>query len=1357
MPGPGYRAKKKGGKGEVKRPKPKPTPKGRGLKTPGVGGSVNVRKGNPNRGAAPPGSVKAKPRPTKDARPGDKNFVGPVKTTPYRARRRRYLATFEKGRPNEQLTRKLGTRIEQPPRIKKVSQAQIRELRDYVKKNPTVGLTLSKDKKSKWGTKPIASVNLFGNKLNLHFGDRSPAEDKFLKKRGGKIKDYQSNLQELGVTEGKGKSGGKKSKLNPYGYKTGGKAKTDVYTDTKVGEKLGKVFEAIKPADSPITKDAKIPSIDLGKAAEANIEVAADNPGRYASNTARQIPATAAGIVGAPIQIAADTFTQGPTKAIGNVVKQIEKDVVKRYGSDKKDIKKQIEKEGGLTYLLDASIVAGGVGAGVGRAIGRTATRTGRAADRAGRPLNKTQELMLTQRPKLGPNKKSAKRQEASANYFRRRIQKAVDDTRLRRKGGDDEFVKPLFTSAKKSRINAADIYTTTRQKDSIDSRASHKIEKLANKKLQKLGPLYSAAGALAAKYGFNDRSFELIKKRAEELNENRAPLDPEVLEEILVKARGNKRESLSEFEAFQAFANDRKLFTKAFKNPKVKEFAEEARARDAQMQGEGVPGIRDIDVQERVLRPLGDVLGEDLQRIDGIKRKAVVARAKDEIDGLNKEIEANKAQITRERKSLDKVTDTARKKDIQETIVFLSQENAGLRRQIDEIKDDPDYNRRIADEEKTELINRIEKKIEELDLDRPIYVPEYAASRAERPASYIPQQGRNSPTKYAKSKGTLRDIGEVAADARLVPEGIEATYRRQNEASGLKRFIDDVRVSPDGKWLNREDANIMVEADPKGLQVVNMTDLTTDIKRMFEKDQLDEYGDEALNDWISNTVAAKDLKTPEDRYIVVDRVMWDEMQKLKESPKGVAKAFYKFNGWLTAAVLSTPAFLVANTLQNGLAGIISTKGGLFPILMRRKYGSFLKNISFEAMKDINSKGGITRFNWKNRRNLIDTSASLGLGNAERMANVLWEPFMRADMFTTAGIRGAAMYHQIRKMARGMTKHATEYMDIWQNPRYRKFWDLPDEESRMAYLIEFPELRTLAAEGLLDFMGNWTRYTYRERKLAGTVFMFYGFVRYATKLAFYTLPVDHPLMLSISLKFAQLHRDEMEDLFGEDYIGALGSIVVINRDGGVEPVGFDVSKLNPVAGPIFQAAERASKDDINEDSIQYTSSALLSGANPLIKTAFQGFTGKNAFTWNDMISKGDYKQGTLSLDAIPSYLTRTGIDTIGPTRMANQISEQLIVKKQQSDDSTALLQALKFPKEIAGVPKNSRAKGKKVSGKQARLNRERYDKSVEQVISELLLGFREKRQNDYGLNQARKKQQAYKDRKKRESQRNAGY
>ncbi len=106
-----------------------------------------------------------------------------------------------------------------------------------------------------------------------------------------------------------------------------------------------------------------------------------------------------------------------------------------------------------------------------------------------------------------------------------------------------------------------------------------------------------------------------------------------------------------------------------------------------------------------------------------------------------------------------------------------------------------------------------------------------------------------------------------------------------------------------------------------------------------------------------------------------------------------------------------------------------------------------------------------------------------------------------------------------------------------------------------------------AAARLYKIHGNWHAYTASE-KSARSAFAFYGFLRYATKMALYTLPVQHPHVAMLIAQLGEMGARDAKEIIGPDLPYGLGALY--NSDG---TIAADLTRANPLLGPAFSVTK----------------------------------------------------------------------------------------------------------------------------------------------------------------------------------------
>lgn len=170
---------------------------------------------------------------------------------------------------------------------------------------------------------------------------------------------------------------------------------------------------------------------------------------------------------------------------------------------------------------------------------------------------------------------------------------------------------------------------------------------------------------------------------------------------------------------------------------------------------------------------------------------------------------------------------------------------------------------------------------------------------------------------------------------------------------------------------------------------------------------------------------------------------------------------------------------------------------------------------------------------------------------------------LRADRAITGGFRERQFLHNLRTVAAKMDANAsfihrtyaplggafkTGDIKLWQD------------------LLNSPEhaaAREEAARRLIEIHGDWHNYTAREQAL-GPYAAFYGFLRYATRMALFTLPIGHPYMGALVAQLGEMGQRDARAVIGPKLPFGIG--VLYNDDG---TIAADLTRANPAASGLF--------------------------------------------------------------------------------------------------------------------------------------------------------------------------------------------
>ena len=275
----------------------------------------------------------------------------------------------------------------------------------------------------------------------------------------------------------------------------------------------------------------------------------------------------------------------------------------------------------------------------------------------------------------------------------------------------------------------------------------------------------------------------------------------------------------------------------------------------------------------------------------------------------------------------------------------------------------------------------------------------------------------------------------------------------------------------------------------------------------------------------------------------VLDKAAFDEvMGTVGSGQEGVVGRSYDIaKGKVSRVLLANPAWLgfqvASNVFTSGLAGVT-------PADFIRAQKFFGK----EAMKDPKHAAAVEAtfgvHGWYDQQRMLGSTSNSRFVDAYRgmketafyrkahSANPLDLLFFRPDNAQNNAFRRALMYNRLkRETYRQMGRDASTIVKAQQ--RISGMLTGPPEEV-MSRLTRNRALLEKHAHAVDDFLGNWTTYTAKERHYFSRFVMFYGFLRFSTRLAFYTMPAKHPIMSSILLQIGRMEKDELTKIFGTE-------------------------------------------------------------------------------------------------------------------------------------------------------------------------------------------------------------------------------
>ena len=209
-------------------------------------------------------------------------------------------------------------------------------------------------------------------------------------------------------------------------------------------------------------------------------------------------------------------------------------------------------------------------------------------------------------------------------------------------------------------------------------------------------------------------------------------------------------------------------------------------------------------------------------------------------------------------------------------------------------------------------------------------------------------------------------------------------------------------------------------------------------------------------------------------------------------------------------------------------------------------------------------------------------------------------------------------------------------------------------------------------EALNRVHGSWASLTAKEKQFKSFV-AFYGFLRYATKLAFSTLPVRHPLLTAMLLQEGAAENKYYESVLGKDYPYARGTLL--------SPTGRSLGSMKralPVAGGALDLAQAVQSGNILSATARGLSPAVAvlmntgTGQKLGLDASGEGRASLAKFAGNEPI-------GGLFSSNRAKFLANQTLGLLGPIQAYNATDKRL-----QTDESLFFARSYKTSKTAQG-------------------------------------------------------------------------
>jgi hypothetical protein len=137
------------------------------------------------------------------------------------------------------------------------------------------------------------------------------------------------------------------------------------------------------------------------------------------------------------------------------------------------------------------------------------------------------------------------------------------------------------------------------------------------------------------------------------------------------------------------------------------------------------------------------------------------------------------------------------------------------------------------------------------------------------------------------------------------------------------------------------------------------------------------------------------------------------------------------------------------------------------------------------------------------------------------------DAMFRADEFQNNFFRRTLFYSKARKAAYRRMGSNWRGIDRGMDHLVDRVLAKPPDRMAHAIATHGPEFERLAKH-TKDFLGDYLSFTPAERFLLSRNVMFYGYLRFSLRFAFYTMPVGHPIMTAIMSDIGRMGAQEIK-------------------------------------------------------------------------------------------------------------------------------------------------------------------------------------------------------------------------------------
>jgi hypothetical protein len=988
----------------------------------------------------------------------------------------------------------------------------------------------------------------------------------------------------------------------------------------------------------------------------------AGDPVAVSKNTVKSVPQTAAGTVGAVGSIINDA-AHGRATTLKSLPGAAAKDYKRRYGSSDAEQIKQIKEEGVLADASDATAAVGGAGAAVGRAL--------TPAAKAGR-LGKAAEKVATEpRPKLRTTagEGGAKAQDKSANLFVAAAQHARDEARKRKMAKQvqrhDEEGTPIRGVVPEG---PDEVVRRSRRRQQFDQRKG-------------------VAGDVGRGY---------IRLKGKQDREVRQGIEAE-RREVRKATPRKQRGVVADVEqlALEGLINfDDAAKTRALLTARRAKIVAERKARKTKVPKSRKGTNDDLARVDRVIKALDEnpeqVLSPALRDFHAkqVERHGRLREDDQIVDDLTADV----------RRYMPLARTTGDAEPFEAKIARIEEKHANG----DFGKGDAAAAKAAAliDRARSQFVAQMKTKATDMGVSEPVYVyhrPRPTAGHADYAAG-----GSHAVAGPKKTAYKLHDTGTQDVTPAAYTQGVAKSIKRNVNWN----LVADILERNAASWSRgtagggRKVETLRKELDARGLDerdwaIVDLGVYRKSLESATEGrgDDLAHTGEASLHDAL--TKATYDLKGAEAqfartnrRFVVVPRAVANELRDMAKPAGTIRRGVQKFQGLQSRVLLNyNPTFVPIQVVANTPLALFAMRGNVKDLVAAQRWYKRLDPTSQDALNEFLGVSAGRSANMSPRMGAAAPDNHLVRGyqalvdsdRAQAVRNSRWNPsnwnpllddkqnaFFRKAVFYNEAKRQAA--RDMRKSARSIEAEAAPLLDILK-------MRAGEEKIRLLRQAE-PQFEKIANH-TDEWLGNYLRYTARERQYLKTALLFYGFLRWSIKFTFYTLPVKHPVATALMAKLGQLQNEEVIDLLAMQTVEQSGGNVTqaeaeaelrsggfadafgrvyITDDGKLKSI--DLARVNPFTSALTNVMGGGVR-------------ALPGLLSPAVQAAFDLAYGRSTFRDQPLVMDGQRVERAkdITLEQGVGYVGRTLARTFAPVRIADNV----VNPESQSDNSLPIL------------------------------------------------------------------------------------